>query len=101
MRRWCRHPDYIIDDAGRPIRRFFDSFHAPILYYSFEDDTYAPQQSVEWLAARYRNSPREGRHVRLSDVGARSIGHFGFFRQSFKDQLWSETAQWLERQRLQ
>jgi len=25
-----------------------------------------------------------------------SIGHFGFFRERFRDSLWRETADWLE-----
>jgi predicted alpha/beta hydrolase len=32
------------------------------------------------------------------EVGAKAIGHFGFFRERFRDSLWREAADWLERQ---
>jgi predicted alpha/beta hydrolase len=28
--------------------------------------------------------------------GVKSVGHFGFFRERFRDSLWRETADWLE-----
>ncbi|MFL6259471.1 MAG: hypothetical protein ACJ76Y_07150 [Thermoanaerobaculia bacterium] len=35
-------------------------------------------------------SPRE--------VGAPAIGHFGFFRERFRDTLWRESSGWLREQ---
>ena len=29
-------------------------------------------------------------------LGVKSIGHFGFFRERFRDSLWREAADWLE-----
>jgi len=36
--------------------------------------------------------------VHPRDLSAERIGHFGFFRESFRDTLWREAAQWLEAQ---
>jgi len=30
------------------------------------------------------------------ELGVKSIGHFGFFRERFRDSLWREAADWLE-----
>lgn len=97
--RWCRHPHYIVDRKGQPVRRYFEAFEAPILYYSFEDDGYAPKEAVEYLANCYVNAPKQGQHLRPGDLGVGSIGHFGFFQEKFKPLLWQETADWLKRQR--
>ncbi len=34
--------------------------------------------------------------VRLRDAGAAKIGHHGFFRDQFRDTLWSAAADWLD-----
>lgn len=96
--RWGRHPEYIVDDEGKPVRRYFEAFKAPILCYSIEDDLYAPQAAVEYLLDCYVNAPREARHLRPRDLGVRAIGHFGFFREKFKPLVWHETADWLRQQ---
>jgi len=30
------------------------------------------------------------------ELGAERIGHFGFFREQFRDTLWRDAADWLE-----
>ncbi len=96
--RWCRHPDYIVDHAGKPKRTYFENFRAPILYYSFADDIYAPQSAVLHLMTFYSGAAKSGRRIQPSELGLRSIGHFGFFREQMKPLLWAETAEWLMRQ---
>lgn len=95
--RWCRDPQYMVDDAGLPLRPHFASFRAPILAYSFADDPFAPRRAVEELLRFYRNAPVTHRHVAPSDAGARAIGHFGFFREPLRATLWEDAARWLER----
>jgi predicted alpha/beta hydrolase len=36
------------------------------------------------------------KRISPSDVGARSIGHFGFFRKRFADALWPQVGAWLK-----
>jgi len=93
--RWCRHPQFIVDAEGRPLRENFRKFRAPIRAYSFADDPYAPRRAVEALLDFYANAPHTLTHVRPSDVGAGAIGHFGFFRDRFRASLWRDSAQWL------
>lgn len=85
---WCRRPGFLLD--GHPERRAgFERFGRPILAWSFEDDHFAPRPAVEWLLRLYGNAPVEHRH-RPGEVG-----HFGFFRERFRDSLWKEAAEWL------
>ncbi len=93
--RWGRHPAYIVDERGEPIRRYFRAFTAPIRAYSFADDPYAPRRAVEELLSFYENAPREHIHLAPGDLGVRAIGHLGFFKPTFRDSLWRETADWL------
>jgi predicted alpha/beta hydrolase len=96
--RWGRHPDYIVDRARTPMRKYFETFKAPIRYYSFSDDGFAPKAAVEHLMNCFSNAVKSGRHIRPSEFGLRSIGHFGFFREKLKPFLWAETAEWLKNQ---
>jgi len=66
--------------------------------YALSDDAFAPAGAVQALLDLYPASKSEIRHVHPRDVGAGHIGHFGFFRESFRDTLWREAAQWLEAQ---
>jgi predicted alpha/beta hydrolase len=79
--RWCRHPDYIVDENGRPIRTGFEAFRGRIVAYAIADDWMAPEAAVRALMATYRNAEVEVRTLSPQDAGLRGIGHFGFFRQ--------------------
>ena len=67
---WCRHPDYVFGDKSLD-HSGYARLTAPIIAYSFTDDTY--------VAAHQH----------------KSIGHFGFFREPLRDNLWIESADWL------
>jgi predicted alpha/beta hydrolase len=93
---WCRRPGFLLE--GHEERRAgFERFDRPIRAYSFGDDDFAPRPAVESLMALYRNAPVERRHVEPAEIGASSISHFGFFRDRFRETLWSDAADWLER----
>jgi predicted alpha/beta hydrolase len=94
---WCRRPGFLLD--GHEERRHgFERFDRPILAYSFEDDGYAPRPAVQSLLGLYRNARVTHRHVAPGEAGAQAIGHFGFFRDRFRETLWKEAARWLEEQ---
>jgi predicted alpha/beta hydrolase len=94
---WCRRPDFLFE-GHEERRRGFERFARPILAYSFADDPYAPRPAVESLLGAYRNARIAHRHVAPREVGAPAIGHFGFFRDRFRETLWRESAGWLEAQ---
>jgi len=95
---WGRNPSYIVDEAGQPIREHFASYTGPIRSYSFSDDIHAPRAAVEDLIGCYTSAPIEWNHRTPQELGVPKIGHFGFFREQFRESLWSETTGWLKQQ---
>ena len=93
-RRWCMHPDYLLaEDEGR--RALFDRIRIPIRGYSFEDDHIVTKRAIDHLHAFYRAAEVERRHVAPGEVGARRLGHFGFFAEASRETLWRESLGWL------
>jgi predicted alpha/beta hydrolase len=93
--RWCRHPEYVV--GALEAHADYARFRAPLRIVAPTDDRYAPQAAVEALLRLYPSAHGEIRRVAPQEVGAQHIGHFGFFRERFRDTLWREAADWLER----
>jgi predicted alpha/beta hydrolase len=93
-RKWCLDPDYLLCE-GESYRAAFDRVKAPIRGYSFEDDPILTRAAVDNLHGFYRNARVTRRHVAPADVGAKSLGHFGFFAESSRATLWQEALDWL------
>lgn len=92
---WGRQPGYILGRAEERWRTAYATLAIDLLAYSLGDDKLAPRAAVEALLGFYPRARVEHRHVAPADVGARAIGHFGFFRERFRDTLWSQAADWL------
>ncbi|MEM8962427.1 MAG: alpha/beta fold hydrolase [Acidobacteriota bacterium] len=93
---WCRNRHFMVDFAGVPLAQTFDLFGGSLLALSFSDDTYAPEKSVATLVEFFTSAThRRHRHLRPADVEARKIGHFGFFRERFRNTLWRKARRWL------
>lgn len=86
-RRWCLQPEYAVGD-GEAVRAQYAAVRTPIASLSFADDEFMSARSIESLHGFYVNAPREMKCIAARDIGARRIGHFGFFRSEFKDSLW-------------
>lgn len=97
-REWARggrNPRYILGFFGGTADDHYANFKGIFRSYSIEDDTFAPEQSVDALIPFYPNARSERLHVKPADLGVNAIGHFGFFREKFADMLWVESADWL------
>lgn len=92
---WGRSREYLLSYARPRGGRGFTRFGGPIRSYAISDDAFAPVPTVSALAACYTAARTEVRVVRPSDAGARSLGHFGFFRARVGGPLWSEASRWL------
>jgi predicted alpha/beta hydrolase len=92
--RWARSPRYLFTPRFGIDTSRYPRLRLPLLAWSFTDDLYTPPASAEALLSEYPNARVTRRQVRPADVGARSIGHLGFFRESLRDTLWKETAEW-------
>ena len=91
---WCRHPRYIVGALGA--QDAYARFAAPMRAYAIADDSYAPPASVEAFLEFYPNAVRKLERVDPAQAGGGPIGHFGFFRERFKDTLWKDAADWME-----
>ncbi len=91
--RWCRHPEYVV--MGDPVRQAaFASWRGRIRALGFSDDSWAPPASIDGLLALYPNAEKE--HLQFTPtVAGGPVGHFGFFRETFRDSLWPKASAWL------
>jgi len=94
---WCRNPNYLFGYGKELDLTHYESFSVPVLAYSFDDDSYATKRAVDALLLGYTNAEVTRKHIFPEDIGVRSIGHFGFFREQFRDSLWRDTNEWLKR----
>lgn len=94
-RRACLNPDYLIGVGGEQMRADYAAVRTPILSLSFTDDEYMSARNTADMHAFYASAPREMRRFAPQDVGARRIGHFGFFRDRFATTLWPQVSHWL------
>lgn len=88
--RWGRQPRFCLDDGIAADG--YARLTAPVLSFSFTDDTYAPRPAVDWLHRLFTRARVERRHLSPADAGASRVGHFGFFRDTFRDSLWPQVA---------
>ena len=93
---WCRHPRYLVGALG--VEDAYARFRAPLRAYAFSDDPFAPLPAVQALMDLYPNAKPDIRKVEPRALGVPGIGHFGFFRERFRDSLWREAVDWLEKQ---
>jgi predicted alpha/beta hydrolase len=91
---WCRNPRYLVGALQADAE--YARFRGPLRAYSISDDSIAPPSAVEALLELYPAAKSEIIAVEPADAGAERIGHFGFFRERFRDTLWREAADWLE-----
>ena len=87
--RWCRNPAYLGEWSGHR------AFTAPILSIGFMDDPFAPPEAVHALLARYGSKKQQSWLIAPEELGAKHIGHFGFFRPGVTPTLWRDVAEWL------
>ncbi len=92
--KWCRSPGYYLDHVPGSRARLA-SFDRPLLALSFDDDDFAPRRAVDALLDTLTRARVDHRHIRPSEVGLRTIGHFGFFRVRAAG-LWSEVSGFME-----
>lgn len=94
---WCRSPDYLFGEQSLESLRNFPKFTAPILAYSFSDDVWGSQRSVDAMMARYTGATVERRHRTPQDIGGNKIKHLGFFLPKAFN-LWHEVDEWIKKQ---
>lgn len=86
-RSWCVSPNYYLDHLPAS-DLYFQHIDAALLSISIQDDHYAPRKAVDWLTGQYENSKVSRRHIKPTEYEVSKIGHFGVFREKFKETLW-------------
>lgn len=96
-RRWCMHPDYVVSE-GHWVRDAMARVEVPILSYSFEDDIYIGKRAVERLNGFYSRARIEHRHLAPPENGIDAVGHFNYFSERRRGDLWRDAAGWIREQ---
>ncbi|WP_338699520.1 MULTISPECIES: alpha/beta fold hydrolase [unclassified Bradyrhizobium] len=94
--RWAMRKRYLLDDTTLAARENFTKFKGKLRAISITDDTWATRPAVELLCSAFTSTTPEIISIRPADAGAKTIGHFGFFRSEHRDALWRGAAEWLE-----
>ena len=87
-RRWCLDPEYAIGVEGEGVRAQYAAVRTPIVSLSFSDDEMMSLRNTESIHGFYSGAPRKMKRIAPQDIGARRIGHFGFFRSVYEASLW-------------
>lgn len=91
-RRWCLHPRYSVGAEGAGAEQSYGAVRFPVWALSMSDDELMTLRGTHHLVQLYANAPRRVESITPSDVQARRIGHFGFFREQFQGSLWPRAA---------
>ena len=89
-RRWCLNPEYAVGAEGAKIREQYASVRTPIVSLSFSDDEMMSLRNTESIHGFYSGAPRTMKRLAPQDIGAKRIGHFGFFRPAYEGSLWRQ-----------
>ena len=92
---WVRSPRYLFD-SRLPALQNFETFRGELRALTFSDDSWATRPAVELLTSGFTATKPDVLEVKPSDVGAKAIGHFGFFRPEHRDTLWRGMAEWIQ-----
>ncbi|MDX1405724.1 MAG: alpha/beta fold hydrolase [Woeseiaceae bacterium] len=90
--KWCRQPNYLLDDVSLPLDNY-RRFTSPVLAYSIDDDPWGSAGAVDDMMRAYPQTSR--RHLVPADYGIEQLGHMGYFRAG-SEPLWREAIQWLD-----
>lgn len=93
--RWCRMRRYFFDDPTLDLLENFPRFRGKLRAVGLDDDAWATPPGIELLVSGFSGAQSERQHVHPRDVGARRIGHFGYFRPEHRGALWKDAADWL------
>ncbi|USX14573.1 alpha/beta fold hydrolase [Oxalobacteraceae bacterium OTU3CAMAD1] len=94
-RRWTTLPRYFFDDPAMAAESRMAQLRIPLLVVSFEDDPWANARAVQMLISPLKNAQMERWHLNPRVAGMPPVGHMGFFKKRFEQELWGKVATWL------
>ena len=87
-RRWCLNPHYSVGAEGKEARQNYAKVCFPVHSLCLSDDEMLTLRSIQDLLGFYSQAPSTVEQIAPADIAVRRIGHFGLFREQFKDSLW-------------
>ena len=87
-RRWCLHPAYSVGAEGPDVVQSYGAVRFPVLALSMADDELMTLRGTHNLVNLYANTERRVESISPAELKVRRIGHFGFFRDQFRQSLW-------------
>jgi predicted alpha/beta hydrolase len=93
---WVMSRRYLFDDTNLKALQNFPQFRGAMRALCFSDDPWATPPAVELLCSGFIAIDPEILTIAPADVGAKRIGHFGFFRPEHRDTLWRGAAEWIQ-----
>ena len=87
-RRWCLHPAYSVGAEGAAVAQSYGAVRFPVLALSMADDELMTLRGTHNLVNLYANTERLVESISPAELKVRRIGHFGFFRDQFRQSLW-------------
>ena len=87
-RRWCLHPTYSVGAEGAAVAQSYGAVRFPVLALSMADDELMTLRGTHNLVNLYANTESRVESISPAELKVRRIGHFGFFRDQFRQSLW-------------
>ncbi len=96
-RAWCLSPKQYGPALDLALAgTHFDRVRGPLLVWGFTDDPIATPAAIEALLPSYAGAQLERRSTTPGEIGARGLGHHGFFAQAHRESLWRAALDWLD-----
>ncbi|WP_420590021.1 alpha/beta fold hydrolase [Bacterioplanoides sp.] len=93
--RWMTRTDYLLDPGFKLDTRQYQTLNVPTLALGFSDDDLAPEVNIRHLMKLMPNLDSQIQIVAPQQTSSKTIGHTGFFRDKFKEELWPISLDWL------
>jgi predicted alpha/beta hydrolase len=93
---WIMSERYMFDDPQLSALSNFQNYKGALRALCISDDPWATQPAVELLCSEFKSIVPDIDTIRPQDVGATTIGHFGYFQPDYRDSLWRGAAEWLQ-----
>lgn len=90
-KKWCMHPEYCVGTEQAEIRQKFDQIAIPIRSVALADDEMLSAKNIAGLFALFGSQDKQLTTIHPAEFGLKRIGHLGFFRPEFADNLWLQT----------
>ena len=89
-RSWCMHPKYCVGVESDVIATKFDDFDRPIRSIALSDDEMLSHLNIQALFGLFGSKDKQLKTVIPKDLGIKRVGHLGFFKSDFADNLWPQ-----------